>query len=363
SCISGCPVFRENRHEFLGPAGLVQLARHSFDPRDELNRGVMAYSAGLYNCTHCGNCTQVCPNDIAPAENIERMRAGLVASGKVPRAITQLIEMIERTEKAISPPRGKKTFIETLPEPVTAPVGLFVGCNIDYDFRLMGIAEAAVKVLQKIGFKIAVPLEQVCCGTPLREVGALEPIVELVKKNVEAFAKSGVKEVLTLCSGCGLSLKKDWPELYRKATGREMPFAALDFTEFIARLELPHGLFRPLEMKVTYHDACSLKRGQGVHSEPRKVLRMIPGLTLVEMEESDYCCGGGGGVRMTNTELSKKVLDRKMTGIDSLDADAIAACCPTCIKQFTMGVSRKGRKRMAVLHPAVLLARAMGLEK
>ncbi len=363
SCISGCPVFRENRHEFLGPAGLMQLARHAFDPRDELNRGVMAYSAGLYNCTHCGNCTEVCPHEIAPAENIELLRAQLVASGKVPRAVTQLIDMIEKTEKAISPPRDKKPFLTTHSAPAPAPLGLFVGCNIDYDFRLMGIAEAAVKVLQKIGFKVAIPAEQICCGTPLREVGAVEPIENLVKKNVEAFAKMGVKEVLTLCSGCGLSCKKDWPGTYKQATGKDMPFTVLDFTEFMARLELPADLFQPLEMKVTYHDACSLNRGQGIHEEPRKVLRMVPGLKLIEMPESDYCCGGGGGVRLTNTDLAKQVLERKMSSMDPLDVEAIVTCCPTCIKQFIMGLSQKRRQRIAVLHPAVMLAKAMGLSK
>ncbi len=361
SCISGCPVFRENRHEFLGPAGLVQLARHAFDPRDDLNRGVMAYSSGLYNCTHCGKCTEVCPHEIAPDDNIELLRARLVASGKIPRAVTQLIDMIEKTEKAMIPPRDRKPFLAAHSAPAPAPVGLFVGCSIDYDLRLMGIAEAAVKVMQRIGLKVAIPAEQVCCGTPLREMGAVEPLEKLVTKNVEAFAQMGVKQVVALCSGCGLGGKKDWPRIYQQATGKNLPFEVLDFTELLAQRPLPASMFQPLDMKVTYHDACSLHRGQGIHEEPRKVLGMIPGLRLVEMPEADTCCGGGGGVRLTNTDLAKRVLERKMKSLDHLDAETLVTCCPTCIKQFFMGGSSKRERRITVLHPAALLAKAMGL--
>jgi fumarate reductase (CoM/CoB) subunit B len=361
SCISGCPVVRENRHEFIGPAGLMQLARHALDPRDELNREVIAFSAGLYHCTHCGKCVEVCPHEIAPAENIELLRAQMIASGKIPRAVRQLIEMVEKTEKAVSPPRDRKPFLETGATPDPAPVGLFVGCSIDYDFRLMGVAQAAVQVLQALGFTVAIPAEQVCCGTPLRELGAVDPITELVEKNVEAFAKKGVREVLTLCSGCGLSLKKDWPGRYQKATGKDMPFQALDFTEFIARMDLPKDRLQPLDLKVTYHDACSLNRGQGIHAEPRKVLRMIPDLKLIEMTEPDYCCGGGGGLRLTHTDLSKKVLERKMTNVEPLEVNAIVTCCPTCMKQFHMALSQRRKKGMTVLHPAMLLAKALGV--
>ncbi len=74
NCISVCPAFKEKRHEFLGPAAFVQLARHAFDPRDELNREIMAYGAGIYHCTLCGKCEEVCPHGISPKECIELLR-------------------------------------------------------------------------------------------------------------------------------------------------------------------------------------------------------------------------------------------------------------------------------------------------
>ncbi len=80
SCLSECTAYREDRYAFLGPAGMVQLARHVFDPRDELNRDVMAYSAGVNRCTLCGRCTLVCPHRISPKATIEIFR-GRIGDG------------------------------------------------------------------------------------------------------------------------------------------------------------------------------------------------------------------------------------------------------------------------------------------
>jgi fumarate reductase (CoM/CoB) subunit B len=362
SCVSGCPVVRENRHEFLGPAGLVQLARHAFDPRDELNREVAAYGAGVYNCTHCGQCNEVCPHEIAPAENIEMLRGQLVSRGRAPRVLHELIAMVRNTGKAVILPKNKKPFLERDVRTSGSKVGLFVGCNIDYDFRLMPIATAAVKVLQRLGVDLGIPAEQVCCGTPLKEVGALDQIKELVVKNVEAFRKAGCTKLVTLCSGCGLGLKKLWPEVYRRTMGQEVPFVVEDFTEFLASLPWAKEGLRSLKLKVTYHDACSLRRGQGVYEEPRRLLHAIPELTFVEMKEADYCCGGGGGLRVTNFEMAKRVLNRKMSFLKDMEVEAIITGCPTCIKQLTMGLSLEQGRKVAVLHPAIVVAKAMGIE-
>jgi succinate dehydrogenase/fumarate reductase iron-sulfur protein len=81
NCVSVCPAFKENRHEFLGPAGFVQLARHAVDPRDELNREVIAYSEGVSNCTLCGKCVDVCPHGISPKHYIEIFRGRLCDKG------------------------------------------------------------------------------------------------------------------------------------------------------------------------------------------------------------------------------------------------------------------------------------------
>ncbi|MCK4783405.1 MAG: 4Fe-4S dicluster domain-containing protein, partial [Desulfobacteraceae bacterium] len=264
SCISECTTYREDRHAFLGPAGVVQLARHVFDPRDELNRDVMAYSAGIYNCTLCGRCTVVCPHRISPKATIETLRAGLVNMFGPPRAVTQLVELVKECEKAVPPPIKKKSFLEEVKRDESAKVGLFVGCNMDYDSTLIPIAFSATKVLLGLNVDLVIPSDQVCCGMPLVEAGAVDQLEELIVKNVEAFKKTGCEIVVTLCSGCGFSGKSIWPDVYRKATGKELPFTFQDITEFLTDLPLSSEAFQAVKSRVSYHDPCLLNRGQGV---------------------------------------------------------------------------------------------------
>jgi len=138
--------------------------------------------------TICGRCTEVCPHHIAPSENILLLRARQVASNRAPRAVTGLVALVETSRKGILPSISKRrSFLEEQANTRQARVGLFVGCNFDYDVRLTPVAKATVQILQKIGVDLAIPSEQVCCGAPLEEVGAYPQVKELVVKNVEVF--------------------------------------------------------------------------------------------------------------------------------------------------------------------------------
>ena len=362
SCISECTTYREDRHAFLGPSGVVQLARHVFDPRDELNRHLMAYSAGIYNCTLCGRCAMVCPHGISPKATIETLRAELVDMFGPPRAVTQLVEMVKEREKAVPHPKRKKSFLEEVKRDESAKVGLFVGCNMDYDSTLIPIAFSATKVLLELNVDLVIPADQVCCGMPLVEIGAVEQLEALIVKNVETFKNAGCEIVVTLCSGCGFSGKSIWPDVYRKATGQELPFEFQDITEFLTDFPLPAEQLQAVKSKVSYHDPCLLNRGQGVYEEPRQLLRSIPELEYKEMPNSDYCCGGGGSLRLTNFDMAKRVLKKKMSYVKDLNIEAIVTVCPVCIKQLKIGLSQEKMGKVKVLHIASLMEKAMGLD-
>jgi fumarate reductase (CoM/CoB) subunit B len=212
-----------------------------------------------------------------------------------------------------------------------------------------------------LGIDPAIPAGQICCGMPLIEAGFTENLEQLAVKNVEAFQKTGCKTVLTLCSGCGVTAKKTWPELYRKAKGELPPFEVRDFTEYLAGLPLPEDVFKKLKFKVTYHDPCLLSRGQGISDQPRQLLRSIPDLMFVEMPEADYCCGGGGALRVSNFEMAGRILNTKMSFVQGMDIEAIATCCPTCIKHMKIGLSQAHLRQVKMLHVAEIVARAMEL--
>jgi fumarate reductase (CoM/CoB) subunit B len=360
SCLSNCPAYGDGRHEFLGPAGFVQLARHAFDPRDDLNREVMVTGAGVYNCTNCRQCSMVCPHEIAPRDNIMLLRNQVVAAGQAPAGVRQLIETVKKTGKAMLPPKSGKSSLGEITGARKGRVGYFVGCTFDYDPQLKPAALGGLEVLKKIGVDPVVPPEQICCGTPLHEAGETALIEDLVTRNVQAFVDAGCTDVVAVCSGCSWAGKNLWPEIYRKATGREMPLSVFDFTEYMARQTTwaPKTL-KSLNTKVTYHDSCLLNRGQEIREEPRRLIRGIPGVELVEMGQSENCCGGGGGVRVQNLDLSLRILKRKTASIREADVQAVVTCCPTCIRQIRAGLSREGLRHVRVVHLAAIMAEAL----
>jgi len=129
-----------------------------------------------------------------------------------------------------------------------------------------------------------------------------------------------------------------------------------DVSEFLMSIPLgkPQGR---VEARVTYHDPCHLRRGQGVWKQPRELLRMIDGLEFVELPEADWCCGSAGSQLITHYETSLKVLDRKMEHIVRTGAQYIASGCPGCQMQLNVGVQRR-RLEVKVVHPIELLDRA-----
>ena len=112
-----------------------------------------------------------------------------------------------------------------------------------------------------------------------------------------------------------------------------------------------------MKEKITYHDPCHLVRGQEVEQQPRQLLKLIPGIELVEMEESNRCCGGAGIYSIIHEDLSMSILDKKMANIAATGANVIVTGCPGCQIQLGLGVKLKGLDAR-ILHPVQLLDRA-----
>lgn len=357
SCVADCPVISELPHEFLGPAGLVQLARHSFDPRDEMNREVMAFSSGLYNCTTCGRCEVVCPHHIAPVKNIEMMREKLDQKNLAPKAVQELKELLAKNQKALNLSQGHEPLLKEQ-KLAQSPVGLFIGCNLDYDYRLQPIVEATVAILKKLGLEVVMPHEQVCCGQPAQEMGAKGEMKSLVLKNIELFKASDVQKVITLCGGCGSAGEKLWPEVYQNEYQSKLPFEILDISQFLYQ-HIDKIKWSALPLKIAYHQACSLHRGQKVADEPQKLLAQIPELEIIATETDDSCCGGGGGLRLSNQKLSQRITTTKLKGIANGGVEMIVTGCPTCIKQLNTGLARNKMRKVKVEHLVTVLAKSI----
>jgi glycolate oxidase iron-sulfur subunit len=110
-------------------------------------------------------------------------------------------------------------------------------------------------------------------------------------------------------------------------------------------------------MRVTYHDPCHLAHGQKVRKEPRALLRAVPGLELVDLRESEMCCGSAGIYNLTEPEMARRLLERKVTHLAATGAEAVVTANPGCILQLAAGL-RQRRVPMRVLHVVELLDQA-----
>jgi fumarate reductase (CoM/CoB) subunit B len=319
SCLSVCPVRRFA--DYAGPTFMRQLARFAFDVRDEMNREEIAYFENLYNCTTCAKCVEVCPKEIEIVHcAIEKLRELCFKKGyylKNHLTVRENVLKYNRSVEKDKTPLLDELNGEYLVENEKMRVAFFTGCLIDY--RLQNVGKDAIKVLNAHGVSVIIPKNQVCCGSPFIRTGQTDIAEKLKKKNLKILNSLDVDCVVTVCAGCGSTLKNDY---------KEKEFEVMDITEILNKVGLVK--YKPINATVTYHDPCHLRRGQGVYDEPRKILKSIPSLKFVEMEIPDQCCGAGGGVRSGKPEVAYALGKRKAKMIYDTKADYLITVCPFC---------------------------------
>jgi len=363
ACVSACPVVEDAWQEFAGPLSHRQLARLEFDKRDVEDRVKMAFIEGLYDCTTCRTCVEVCPKEIdIPKKAIEKMRAIAVQSGLGPlEGQIPFVEGIKKTGRSVE--KQTRPLLEQVPDVVEVPnpideVAFFTGCLIDY--RLQSIGLNTIEVLKRNRVKVHIPKAQSSCASPAFRTGVLDVAYEQVKKNVELFEKLGVKKVVAGCAGCTLTMKTDFPSVMMETRKEKPRYRVYDFCEYLVHeigLEKMNTKdLKEVKMTVTYHDPCHLNRGQGIHDEPRQLIQLIPGIKFVEMEEADRCCGAGGGVRTGRRSLSMMIARRKGEFIINSGAEAVVTECPFCYIQIRDILNQLGYEQIKVFNVADLLA-------
>jgi glycolate oxidase iron-sulfur subunit len=239
-------------------------------------------------------------------------------------------------------------------------VGFIEGCIMPQLFS--DTNAATVRVLAVNGCTVYSPALQGCCGALQMHTGDRSVARSLARRNIDAFEPLDLDAIIINAAGCGSTLKEYGHLLSDDPAyaARAVSFAARvrDVSEFLAGIELVPPS-RPVPMRVTYQDACHLVHGQGIRTQPRALLRQIPELELVEMKDSDVCCGSAGIYNLTHPDVSVQLLDEKMSHIETTGAVAVVAPNPGCSMQLAYGARRKGLK-MQQLHVVDLLDRAYG---
>ncbi len=399
SCLNVCPVFRLVGGHVFGKVytgGIGTILTAWFDALKESDE-IQSL------CIQCGNCTEVCPGKIEIPDLILELRRRLAVEKGQPlmqKAIFSVVNnrrMFHTMLRAASvgqKPFARQGFIRHLPmflgsmtefrslpaiadepfrdrvkkikQPKCAEKAVFFGgCLVDFAYPEMG--ESVVEVLNKAGIEVIFPEGQTCCGAPARFSGAYEVAAQNAADNISALLAEDVKYVVSACPTCTVALKHDFIANL-EAVGRhtELPAArrlaekVVDFSTLVTQLlEQGRLKFKPgIEpLKFTYHDSCHLKRTLRAEQAPRELMRLA-GHELVEMQESDMCCGMGGSYTLTLPELSAPILERKLVNIENAGAPLLLIDCPGCVMQIRGGLDKRS-SNIKVEHTAQRLAQGL----
>jgi len=405
-CLAYCPTFSELGTEMDSPRGRIFIIKSLAEGRMQLSESTARH---LDLCLDCRACETACPSGVPYGRLIEAARAeiehrrpgsmvrrafrwlnfGVVLGhpaalraaamalrlyqasglqGLVRRSgLVRLLPGTLPAWEALMPrmPAGRERAALTA---VTPPEGarrgrvaLLTGCVQSVVFGAHNRATA--RVLAKNGFEVVAPAEQGCCGALNAHGGDHARAVEMAKRTIDTFERvDGLDAIVVNTSGCGAHMKGYGTLLEGDPAygARAAAFAAKvkDLSEFLARGPL-RGPLRSVPMTVTYHDPCHVVHGQKIKSAPRQLLAQIPDLRVVELTESDWCCGSAGIYNLTQPEMAGRLLERKVRHVLATGARAVVTANPGCILQIQSGL-RSRDANVDVLHIVEILDRAYG---
>lgn len=235
-------------------------------------------------------------------------------------------------------------------------VQLFVTCLADQFFP--DAAECAVRVLRRLGVEVAFDPRQTCCGQPAFNSGYREQAREVAEYMLDVF--SGSDYVVSLAGSCSTMIRVFYPELFANDPARcdratRLARRLYEFSEFLVKILGIENVGASFHHRVAYHDSCHLLRELGVADEPRKLLRAVHGLELVEMDDHQLCCGFGGTFSVKFPEVSAAMGEDKLNAAAQAGAEYLVACDSGCLMHLAGLIHRKGLP-LKTLHLAQLLA-------
>lgn len=292
----------------------------------------------IYTCSTCGLCFAQCTPDLHVHEAITAARHQIAEKGLIPQIFNLTAKNIFETgDPSGMPPKRRLSWMNQIPNltlPKTAEALYWVGCTTA--IRSPNVAKVVAKILNhaKVNFTTLGENEG-CCGYVLLKTGLWNEAKNNASTLLEKVKATNAKILVTPCAGCYYT----FTNLYPQILDIRMPLEVLHTSQLVEQL-IKEGTIEPKELnvKVTYHDPCSLGRHCGVYESPRNVLKAIPKLELVEMplnRSRARCCGAGGGLWSYNTEVSmNSAFTRLAKDVVPLDVNLMATCCPACYMNF-----------------------------
>jgi len=397
-CLPTCPTYAVLGVEMDSPRGRIRLMKTVWEHR--LGADAPGLEDHISKCLDCRACETACPSGVEYGKLVEGARSQIVVAR--PRSPIERLIRAAAFEWLLPHRRALGTFatlsiaakrlgmgsllratrlgvarrmadlLDLLPAHSTATrtatisargtrrarVAMLEGCVMGSVFGETNAATA--RVLARNGVEVIATVDQTCCGALHAHAGERELARDLARRNIAAFEQVTADAVIVNAAGCGAAMKeygwllKDDPAWSARASA----FAAKvkDATEFLGDLGMSE---RPgtLHARVTWDDPCHLLHGQKIRDQPRALLSAIPGLQVVPLAEADWCCGSAGTYNVTQPDLARSILERKVANIVRTGADTVVTANPGCLMQIQSGLRQAGHK-VRVVHLMDLLDEA-----
>jgi L-lactate dehydrogenase complex protein LldE len=234
-------------------------------------------------------------------------------------------------------------------------VQLFIPCFIDQLFPQTGFS--MVKVLEKAGCQVVYNTKQTCCGQPAFNAGFWSEARQVATKFVNDF--EGTDFIVGPSASCVGFVRNYYNVLFDDSSihneVKEITRRTFEFTEFLTEILKIEDLGASLEAKATYHDSCAALRECKIKEGPRKLLSKVKGLELVEMEETETCCGFGGSFAVKFEPISIAMADQKVHHAMDTGAEYIISTDLSCLMHLEGYINNKGLP-VKTLHIADVLA-------
>jgi L-lactate dehydrogenase complex protein LldE len=236
-------------------------------------------------------------------------------------------------------------------------VSLFIPCFVDQLYPQVGIA--TVKILQELNCNVIYPEQQTCCGQPAFNTGYSDEAAQLAARFIEIFREA---EYIVAPSGSCTAMVKNFyselhlPESIRKdwSNLRNKIYELSDFLGSVLNIDKWEGQF---PAKITYHDSCHTLRELRIKDQPRRLLQSITGLELIEMENSETCCGFGGTFSVKFPLISSAMVQNKASWIQQSGADIVVSTDSSCLMNIN-GYLQKQKINIQTMHLTEVLWRA-----
>jgi glycolate oxidase iron-sulfur subunit len=395
-CLPSCPTYAVWGEEMDSPRGRIYLMNEGLSGEPLTDSMVLHFD----RCLGCMACVPACPSGVrydrlieATRAQVERrhrrsakdrllrgaifalfpyprrlavlraplaayQRSGLQAlvrrSGLLPR-LAPTLAVMEEIAPPVARARPLPGRVAARGTPRRATVGMLTGCVQGTFFP--GVNAATARVLALEGCDVVIPRRQGCCGALSVHNGREGEAQRFARRLVDTFEAAGVERVVVNAAGCGSSMK-EYAELLADDpayAGRAADFAAgvRDVSELLTELG-PVAARHPLPVTVAYHDACHLANAQGIRSQPRELLRGIPGLELREVAEAELCCGSAGVYNLLDPEPAAELGDRKADNVLATGAELLVTANPGCLMQVAAALGRRGG-RIGLAHTVEVL--------